>query len=62
MCEYCSTRTGRECDVCLGVIICNLHMPVHDQSQEHKYSLQRNMKMQPVSEATPEIALSNKNS
>jgi hypothetical protein len=37
-------------------------MQVHEQSQEHKYGLQRKMKMQSVSGATPEITLSNKNS
>ena len=46
MCEYCSTRKGKECDVCLGVIVCDFHKQIHEQSQEHKYHLRRILKMQ----------------
>lgn len=41
MCEYCSSRKGKECDVCLGVVVCELHTQIHEQSQEHKYHLRR---------------------
>jgi hypothetical protein len=46
MCEYCSTRKGKECDVCLGVIVCELHTQIHEQSQEHKYNLRRILELQ----------------
>lgn len=46
MCEYCSTRGGKECDVCLGVIVCELHTQIHEQSHEHKYNLRRILKLQ----------------
>ncbi|GEM_PF-6724748 len=46
MCEYCSARRGKECDICLGVIVCELHMQIHEQSQEHKYHLRRTLEQQ----------------
>src|SRR5918994_6840331 len=46
MCEYCSTRKGKECDVCLGVIVCELHTQIHEQSQEHKYHLRRILQLE----------------
>ncbi|MGH9976939.1 MAG: hypothetical protein ACRD8Z_14050 [Nitrososphaeraceae archaeon] len=46
MCEYCSTRRGKECDVCLGVIVCELHTQIHEQSQEHKIHLRRTLELQ----------------
>jgi hypothetical protein len=55
MCEYCSTRRGTECDVCLGVIVCELHTKIHEQSQEHKYHL-RTLELQLPLDTKPSVS------
>lgn len=46
MCEYCSSRKGEECEVCLGVIVCSIHKQIHEESQEHKYHLRRRINLE----------------